>query len=212
MLQFGERNPDYIVPRPCSPNSSSHSAKRGQAIDKANREFGHEALYLALSESSGSSAVEASETGSEESLVDFDGALVGVRTVTGGTSIFRALLELSEVKVHEQGLNWYKVTTPAAMKKNLSNDSGSFLLGYTTVDTPVFEYADKLVTRNVGLQVWPAQMSVGIQSCPNDYPDEVCQEKLNNIDILKGPSKKNMANDLTSHRHDLHKASVELQK
>ena len=211
VLEFGERNPDCIVPRPDSPNSSTHSATRRQAIDKANREFGHEALYLALSESPNSS-VTASESYSEESLVDFDGALVGVRTVTGGTSIFRALLELSEVKVHDKELNWYKVTTPAAIKKNPTNETGGFLLGYTTIDTPIFEYADKLVTRNVGLQVWPAQTTVGIQSGQNNSPTEITKEVSNRPDTFEGPIKTIPVTDQTSHRHDLHQASVELEK
>ena len=125
-MQFGERNPEFIIPRPDSPNSSTHSETRGRAIQKANREFGHDALYLELSDSSagstfGESSTEdsttiASDSSSHESLVDFDGALVGVRTVSGGTSIFRALIELEQYQVQDTDINWYKITNPIATK------------------------------------------------------------------------------------------------
>ena len=79
---------------------------------------------------------------------------VAARTVLGGVCIFNALYEFEQVQVHNPDFNWYTVTTPAGFK---SGPDGNFLLGYHSVDAPVFRYADKLTTRNVGLQIWPSK-------------------------------------------------------
>ena len=222
-MQFGERNPEFIIPRPDSPNSSTHSETRGRAIQKANREFGHDALYLELSDSSasstfGESSTEdsttiASNSSSRESLVDFDGALVGVRTVSGGTSIFRALIELEQYQVQDTDIDWYKITKPIATKTGKSTKTGDFLLGYSTVDSPVFEYADKLITRNVGLQVWPQQSSISIQTgqqpeTNSDQDDQIDDES----GPFSGPSVTIPVEKLQSRRKDEYHAAVELQK
>ena len=187
VLDFGQNNPDLVIPRPPSPNSTSHSDRTRNNIAQANLRFGRESLCLTMTESSssddevapadvvvGDPPVEAVPDLPDAAPVD-DGAApdspddapnpvdsdavpsrrsVVTRTVLGGVCIFEAMIDFSLVQVPRPDFNWYKVTSPAELK---SGPDGVLLLGYHSVDAPVFQYQDKALTRNVGLQVWPSR-------------------------------------------------------
>ena len=213
MLEFGQNNPDLIVPRPASPNSSTHSERTRNNILQANLQFGHESLCLTMAESdhvlenedeAGPFDLDASENApdvvADPPVVDVSAPVGGVgaqavgdvtrthsiasnpnvvtRTVLGGVCIFKAMIDFSLVQVPRPDFNWYKVTSPAELK---SGPDGALLLGYHSVDAPVFQYQDKALTRNVGLQVWPSSDTATTQT-------DTTTTGTRAVDVAVGPS------------------------
>lgn len=91
------------------------------------------------------------------------------RTVLGGQTIFEAILEISQINAVSDGLTWYKFTAPEAIKLRGGNQA-EFLVGYTDVDVPLCRYQDKLLTRNVAIQVRPKNENIDTQTSPPPSP------------------------------------------
>ena len=178
VLRFGCNNPDLVVPRPRSPNSSSNSTRTRLEILRENDQFGNDSLCLTMDSTNSSDRDEPvlEEPVQEESVGDEPAgapqpensndppdsrARVVSRTVLGGVCIFNAIFDFSQVQVQEPGFNWFKVTAPTRMR---TGPDGEFLLGYHNIEGPVFQYADKKLTRNVGLQIWPNNPNVSTQT------------------------------------------------
>ena len=204
VLAFGQNNPDLVVPRPASPNSSTHSERTRNNILQANQRFGHDSLCLTMAESDQSLESEAEvvpdanidapdapvavadgpAAAADALVVDAGIPAAGVhptvvtRTVLGGVCIFKAMLDFSLVQVPRPDFNWYKVTSPAELK---SGPDGALLLGYHSVDAPVFQYQDKALTRNVGLQVWPSNDTATTQT-------DTSTVGTGAVDVAVGPS------------------------